>query len=207
MPNIIISSDNVLRLVGLRRDQDFAFQTSATVEATLYTKAPEENPVTADEVQDGNSWPAAMAYRDPLTRGFGGDATTPSTIKSTSGFNATMTVGATNALSLFAGDFVWVFHQEEYIWRVRSAASVAADGSGAVHLQPFLWPAGEAEPTSFNGVKGERMEIADGTYEVTLTDALTLTNKDKYWAKIKAVSGGSTHHLWVQLKALFETRK
>lgn len=199
---ILISNDNVLRLLGLRSSEDLSFIEDATVTARLL------DAIGGTEIS-GQSWPLSMPVVDLSARSVGGDSTTPTVITASKGLDVTVTVGATNGLDLAAGNFVWVLHKESYIWRVRLSKTASADATGVVlHLDPFDWPEGEDEPKSVGG-KGEVLELVQGVYKGNLDDALLLTTGTKYFAEISvnAPTQGLQSKFYRRLKAVDRLRK
>jgi hypothetical protein len=176
---LYIDNDHNLRLAGLRNEATWAFINDATVTCTLYNGLD----ATRTEIT-GQSWPLTMAYVDPTTDTVGGDATTPTTITSVSGFDFTVTVGANTALDLSAGQLVEVLHDEGNKWKVvRDVAGNAAATGVVVHVEPFIWTT-EGEPWAVTATTGELLLLTDGTYKGVLDETLVITKGQKVYAEI-----------------------
>jgi hypothetical protein len=194
MPAILIDNDHNLQLIGLQNDTSLAYLVAATVQGTLLADSPAGSEVS------GETWPISMTYVDPSGDSVGGDAASPTVVKSVSGFDMTVTVGATNALALSVGRYLRVLHSE-YFWRVARAASGAADSDVQIHLEPVAWPPDVDEPTGVVAVLGEVLEIADGTYSAVMDKAVQLTEGELYFAKIEAAESGLDGTWYVELEA------
>lgn len=195
---LFIDNDHSLQLIGLKNSSTHAYFVAATVELTLLAGSE-----TGSEVA-GLSWPMALTYVDPSADDIGGETANPTTVKSVRGWDMTVTVGATNALSISAGRFIRVLHSEHF-WRVVRAAAGAADADVVLHLEPITWPEDEDEPTAALGTTGEIVEVVDGSYSGVMDKAVTLADGEDYIAKIIADESGLDGAWYLPLSAQYRS--
>lgn len=191
---LFIDNDHSLQLVGLTDPSDHSYVIAATVEATLL-----DGSQTGSEVS-GGAWPLELGYVDPSPDDIGGDVATPTVVKSTRGWDLTVTVGATTALSLAAGRIVRVLHSGQF-WRLVRIASGSAAADVVLHLEPFVWPDDEDEPTAVAATAGEIVEIVDGVYSGVMDKAVAIVEDKEYFAKITSVETGLDGAWYVPLRA------
>lgn len=189
MPSIFVGdNDHSIQLLALMNEATQLYDNGATVTCEGVLSSLGGTSI------GGLSFPVAMGYVNPSPDTVGGEAGGETVVESVSGFDITVTVGTTNALSLTAGRFLRVLHSGIF-WVLNEDASGIAGATVVLHLEPVSWPIGSgqteatARPTEAEGTVGEIVEILDGVYSATLDKALLTVKGTKYWAQVKAVSG------------------
>jgi YD repeat-containing protein len=191
---LYIDNDHSLQVIGLMDESDHSYLNAATVEATLLAGSE-----TGSEV-DGEVWPLTLGYLDPSPDTVGGDAVTPTTVKSISGWDITVTVGGTTALALTSGRLVRVLHAD-HVWRLVRDAAGAITEDVVLHLEPVVWPDDEDEPLAVQATRGEIFEIVDGTYSAVMDKAVAIQDEGEYFAKITSDEGGLDGAWYVPVSA------
>jgi hypothetical protein len=177
---LLIGNDHLLYLTGTRDAQDYSFVLTATVSATVLDAK------GGSAITGGG--PISLSLVSIGTDDIGGTPASPTTIKSTDGFDVVVTVGATNALDLSAGRLLRALHDPN-VWKLRLDAAGAVDADVTLHLEPFIW-GGRTRPRKLKLVEGEVIEIEDGTYVGILDKAFDAEDGKTYNVKYTAEDSG-----------------
>lgn len=180
---IFLGNDHIAQVVNLRNAEDLAFIVGG--EATVGLTLRSGSGPTSSEVGAG-PWPVSMNYKSIAGESVGGvDGTgTRTIVSSADGLDLLVSVGPTNPLSLAAGTLVHLLHKEDEAWKVSLAESIAADGSGRVHVDPWIWESSR-EPTKVKLTDGEILVVTDGIWEGILEDTVPLVAGTIYYGHIE----------------------
>ncbi len=176
---IFPGNDHLIRIVGLRDDTDLTYLNASTVAANLLddfggTLISGGGPITLSNVAAGN------------VGGTGVDTVVAATVKARAAL-LTVTVGATNALALSAGDWVR-FHDFEGVYRVSADAAGIAAATVTILLETEL---------AAKLLAGTPIFAVGGVYRGTLQDTASIVAGTKYVLEITSTAPDAKTHIEV----------
>lgn len=164
-------NDHLVQVLGAENEATLAYIESATVTAQLLT-------VAGGAVTGGG--PVTLSNQTPGDVGGTGNDTVAKTRARAGSKSVVVTIGATNPMSLAAGDWVRFHgHEEPYV------LSYAASGSAGSDVTLFL----EA-PLRRDVKVGEPLEAVGGVYEGTIEDTADISAGISYIVRITFSGGG-----------------